>query len=302
MGEDKRRKESESGFGVLPKTSTVRGLIINLPIKIETDSIFFESTELDIQELRTSLLYWDRLSMPTTNLINIGSTPDEQFLIECGILEKPKFIFQGGSLRDIINNLASIALIHYEKKNLGAWSLGGGKNSILTKFGYSVPEAGTSLKLLQAMPTPSSEVPLAEILQFKSKRRDELIAFRSHLDVLVAEIESSSDYEDNLAKKLLELDKACMDLAVVCREWQFPCHITNTTASINFTIPKAVNSALKTWLTTAALGFPLTATALSAAGVAISSGLEIKAGINFQKITRPRSPFKYAYEVQKNLI
>jgi hypothetical protein len=40
---------------------------------------------------------------------------------------------------------------------------------------------------------PSAEVPLEDILEFKLKRRDEMLRLREHIDSLVAQMEASPD-------------------------------------------------------------------------------------------------------------
>ncbi|MGA8134497.1 MAG: DUF6236 family protein [Pseudomonas gingeri] len=300
MGEAKQRKQNDPNYGK-PRIDTLRGLIISVPTRVSGSTIQIESSSLNPQELRTSLLYWDRLSMPTSNLIHIAPEQDTQFLIDSGVLYTPKFNLSG-DFGKAIATIPSLALIEYEKANRGMWSLGGGENSILVESGFSISDAGVSLKLYNAMPAPAPEVPLAEILQFKQKRRDELLAFRSHIESLTKEIESSTDSEAELNRKLSDLDKSCSDLTSVCREWQFPIYLTHLKASLNFSLAKASGTAVSVWAATGSLALPITARVVSSGFAALASALEIKSDINFQNIKRPSSPFRYVYEVQKNLV
>ncbi|WP_372438134.1 DUF6236 family protein [Pseudomonas chlororaphis subsp. aureofaciens] len=300
MGEAKQRKQTDPNYGK-PRVSTLRGLIISAPTRIDGSTVQLASTRLNPQELRTSLLYWDRLSMPTSNMIHITPEQDAQFLIDSGVLYAPKFNLIG-DFGLALAKLPGLALMEYEKSHLGMWSLGGGENSILVKSGFSISNAGTSLQLYNAMPAPGPDVPLAEILLFKQKRRDELQSFRFYIESLTREIESSTDSEEELNKKLSELDKACSDLATVCREWRFPVCLTNLKASLNFSLTKATGAAVSAWVATGQLALPDTARVISSGGAALASLLELKSDINFQKIKRPSSPFRYVYEVQKNLV
>ncbi|WP_347929510.1 DUF6236 family protein [Pseudomonas helvetica] len=300
MGEAKHRKQTDPHYGK-PRIDTLRGLIINAPIKIDGSTIKLESSQLNAQELRASLLYWDRLSMPTSNIIHIAPDQDMQFLIDSGVLYTPKFnLF--GEFGQALAKLPSLTLIEYEKSHSGMWSLGGGENSILVESGFSISKGGTSLQLYNAMPAPAPDVPLAEILSFRQKRRDELLAFRWHIESLTREIEASTDIKEELDRKLSELDKSCADLASVCREWKFPMYLTNLKASLNFGLTKATGAAVTAWVATGQLALPETARVISSGGAALASLLELKADINFQKIKRPSSPFKYVYEAQKNLL
>lgn len=300
MGEAKLRKHQDPNYGK-PRTDTLRGLIISAPTTITGLSVTIKSSRLDMQELRSSLLYWDRLSMPTSNIIHIPPDQDTQFLIDSGVLYTPRFNLTG-DVSTAIASLPRIALTDYEKEQKGIWSLGGGENSILLESGFSEPNSGTSLILYNALPSPALSVPLAEILHFRQKRRDELLALRAHIELLTKEIESSSDSEDELNRKLDYIDQSCSALATVCREWQFPVLLTNLKASLNFNLTKVTSAAVGTWVATGKLMLPDTARVISSGGAALASMIDIKADINLQGITRPASPFRYIYEAQKNLI
>ncbi|MBI6565169.1 hypothetical protein YA0745_27700 [Pseudomonas synxantha] len=300
MGEARLRKQQDPNYGK-PRKDTLRGLIISAPTTISGSSIRIESSSLNQQELRTSLLYWDRLSMPTSNLIHVAPDQDTQFLIDAGILYTPRYTLTG-EFSVALAQLPTTALMEYEKKQKGMWSLGGGENSILVKNGFSMPDYGTSLTLYNSLPAPAPSVPLAEILDFRQKRRDELLALRSHIELLTREIESSSDREDELNRKLSDIDNSCSALATVCREWQFPVVLTNLKASLNFNLTKVTGAAVGTWVAAGQLMLPNTARIISAGGAALASMIDIKSDINLRGINRPASPFRYIYEAQKNLI
>jgi hypothetical protein len=86
MGEAKRRKESDPMYG-----RPTRGLILTCPIEmIEQHGVIIKSTELDPQDLRHALLFWDELVWPANNQIYIGSGPDAEYLEEAKILTRPR--------------------------------------------------------------------------------------------------------------------------------------------------------------------------------------------------------------------
>ncbi|WP_330208437.1 DUF6236 family protein [Pseudomonas sp. Z13] len=300
MGESKFRKQNDANYGK-PRKDTLRGLIISRPFQINGNTVTSPSTALNTQELRTSLLYWDRLCLPSNNIIATRPEPDVQYLIDAGVLYAPEVILNG-DMSQTLSQLPVALLMQYEKTHRGMWSLGGGENSIHIERGSSTPSAGTALYLYNAMPSPGPDVPLAEILEFRQRRRDELLSFRWHIDILTKEIESAKDSEDELKRVLSDLDIACSQLAQVCKEWQSPVHLTNLKASLNFNLPKVAGAAASTWLAGERLALPFTAKIVSSGTAALASMLDLKADVNFQKIKRDTSPFRYIYEVQKNLI
>jgi hypothetical protein len=65
-----------------------RGLVISCPIEISGSGMTVKSTALDPQELRFSLLFWDKLDFPTNNFVGMGVDAEAQFLQSEG-LSKP---------------------------------------------------------------------------------------------------------------------------------------------------------------------------------------------------------------------
>ena len=93
MGEAKRRKQSDPNFGRVPRQAVNRGLVVSPPIEIQDNSLFAKSWNLDPQELRFALLFWDRLVWPSSRTVHFPSGPDELFLEDAGILSRPKYTF-----------------------------------------------------------------------------------------------------------------------------------------------------------------------------------------------------------------
>lgn len=50
---------------------------------------------LDPEKLRQYILYWDKIDYPENNAIGFELTPDEKFLLDCGIMERTRCIFSG---------------------------------------------------------------------------------------------------------------------------------------------------------------------------------------------------------------
>lgn len=76
------------------------------------------------------------------------------------------------------------------------------------------------LELHRAIPIPKHDVPLAEVLEFKECRRDELLLLRQHLDTFARDIEHATDKAVALAAKVAEIDQACANLLELRRQRQ----------------------------------------------------------------------------------
>jgi hypothetical protein len=194
------------------------------------------------------------------------------------------------------------AFVDCEFKEPGVWSLSQGEKSLYIKNsgGVFAEDNGLSIDLIRAVPTPKADVPLAEILEFKEKRRDELLIFRNHIDQLTEIIQRSNNKSDELNKAIKDIDSSCADLLEVGREWQYPIHISDFKASINLNGFKTATAVGGGWK----LGEPygLAAAGAVAAIAGAVSALDIKADIGLRAIRRPSSPFRYVLKAHQELV
>lgn len=300
MGQARQRQISDPLYGKIKKE--VRGLIINNPTSIEGNSFSILSSNLDPQDLRSSLLYWDRLAWPSISMFRTTLSPDEEYLQTSGILQRPEYpAFGRGEIGNLYKNIYLQSIQHFEENSPGLWSIGNSTNSLLIHGGASSEATGTLLQLLNAAPVPSAEVPLAEILEFKQKRRPELLLFRSYFDDLANEIQGSSDSVDMLKRKLADVDEACSNLVRVTSEWQFPVKLTNLNASLNFNISKAMTRAVGAWKAASEFGLGESTAAIAGVLAGVESQFKISPDISFAPMRKGMSPYRYAYLVQRDL-
>ena len=237
MGEAKRRKQVDLDYGRISNSELPRGLVISCPIEIEGTSLHLKSPNLDAQELRFALLFWDRLVWPISSVLHVGGDLNAEFLEGEGILSRLRYGIEG----DVAQGMAQVqirAFLERERAEPGLWALAQGENSFLLKEGFVEGGAGASVELHHAIPIPKHDVPLAEILEFKQRRRDELVRLRSHLEAFVSEIQESPDRAAALDKFVGEIDKDCADLLKVGREWQCPVFLSDLKVCFSLTASK----------------------------------------------------------------
>ncbi|WP_248747122.1 DUF6236 family protein [Pseudomonas sp. MWU12-2037] len=177
---------------------------------------------------------------------------------------------------------------------------GAGENSIQVEDQPS--ESAIAMELFKALPVPAADVPLAEILAFKQKRRPELLMFRAYIEAMAKEISESSDSQAELKKKLQDLDQACANLIKVTREWQFPVHLANAKFSLNISLPKSVEAAVAGWKTAGELNLGITAQTVAATVMGVTSNFKITADPGLRPLKRAKSPYKYLYFAQKEIL
>ncbi|WP_311969366.1 DUF6236 family protein [Pseudomonas baltica] len=295
MGQAKQRKLNDPLYGKFNRPS-VRGLIISSPVKIETGSTSFTGG-LEPQELRFSLLFWDRLCWPMS-IVEPADDRDIKFLQSAGIMHRPDYPIYGKVTDAMIKNRQAI----FEKlndENPGGWAIHQGQNSISVTENTSDEETASLLTLLSLIPIPKRDVPIAEILEFKARRRPELLAFRTYMDNIIYEITSSSDSEASFSHRKQQIETACSDLRAVAKEWQFPVYLSDYSAGFNFDIAKALAAGGAGWKAGDAIS-PAVGVLGSAIGV-VGSQFKLSAATKFRPAKLPASPFKYAYQIQTDL-
>ena len=114
-----------------------RGLVISCPVEISGRSMTFRSgPALDPQELRFSLLLWDKLDFPINNVVGIGPDAETQFLQSAGLLNRTMTqVISGG---DVVSSFVQTHIDAFralDQREPGVWSLSTGKNAVAALIG-----------------------------------------------------------------------------------------------------------------------------------------------------------------------
>ena len=307
LGEARRRKRDDPTFGRLPKSTMdmSRGIVVSSPVNLDDTKITLEGSGLDAQELRHWLLFWDELAWPTSNLIHVAGGPDETFLEEAGVLSRPRMQMYGtfaGSAAMSEPHLAAFKKLDDESP--GKWCLATGERSFnWTQMPLTETNAAV-LELHRAIPVPNIDVPLAEVLEFKQRRRDEIRRLRAEIDIYVATVHAATDSDAVLLAKAHEIERACADLLRVGHEWKYPVRLTDLKASIEFKPGDVILKAVELG-TIGHFAFDMGAVGAllgGILGVSLSSGLKLSGTLIKNERLNPRStPFQYVHSFHKEL-
>jgi hypothetical protein len=288
MGEAKHRKATDASYG-RPK----RGLVMSPPIEINGSELVVKASNIDKQELRYALLFWDKIVWPSSHAVYLQSNRDEVFLEEAGVLRRPNYTVVGDIARGIM--LGQIqAFMDLDKKEPGQWSLSQGKNTLLLKDSTFQAVRGASIELFRAIPVPDRDVPLNEILEFKLKRRDELFHLQSQIDNFLLAIEQAEDKIGELNRSIKQVDAACADLLKVGKDWKFPIRLSNWKVSFELRPFPLIFAAISGW-DIAGIGMPLTTAVVGA------SSLKISADISLQPSNKRQNPYLYVHQFHKEV-
>lgn len=172
------------------------------------------------QSIRQSILYWDKIEIPSSNLIELGTTPDLQFLIDEGVLQRTSVRlenFSGNMGFGVIETQIRALKINLDKEP-GQWSISQHSNSLCFGSSGLKEQHLIEFELHKCMPIPTSDVPYEEILEYKSKRSDEYSAFKELVGDLYLEIVDSADIPRAKNHTLNKLELAIKDIEKVNSE------------------------------------------------------------------------------------
>ncbi len=301
MGEAKRRRMSDPLFGKVREEQKFRGVILTNPMRIDGAQIQFGGG-LHPEELRYALLFWDRIVWPSSRLIYVDGGPDSEYLESAGVLSRPDYSIDGCAAQGM---LAGALAAHQDlsRENPRAWALLEGPNSISFDREEAGRPRGLGVDLVKCIPVPVGDVPLAEILEFKHRRRDELLLLRAELERLNSLALLSNDPEEFIYLAMQDIDKATRDVLAVSREWQFPVALADKRIEFAPDLTKAAANAA----TAAAVGtllleavMPLSSAVLSSAAAVVSQ-FKLSATPKFVGVRRSLGPYAYAYRIHKEL-
>lgn len=277
-----------------PARQRKRGLVISPPIVVFQDGFQIDSAELDPQELRFSLLFWDKLDYPSNNLIEVEPGRDADFLIKAGVLKRTRVAMEGSfSGGDIVRLPLIRAFNILDEAEPATWSVATGDRSISFLDSELQTGRGALVSLHRAIPVPDKDVPLEDVLKFKEKRHSELLALRHYLEAIYIRVANSEDGKFALVSETEALEKAAMDHVKSVKGMGLKWRLADLTASVSLVKPAAVALGASY-----GLGLPALESLLAGAAAA---GLDIKAGGGLSRARSAETPFRYVSSYHKEV-
>lgn len=281
-----------------PLGLTERGLVISPPINLERGRFYLKSSDIDPLQLRANLLLWDRLAFPNNNFISIGEGPDAKFLMAEGILFRPQARISGGGNAAIAFLKAHLESFSFlDRKEPGRWSLARGEDSISFPEEQMEKQRGLLLQFYDAIPIPDREVPIEAVLEFRARRRAELLSLRHHIDNIYLEVLASPDKDLAAISALTAFDKSLSDHIRASQEAPFRMRLSGLDIKFDW---KTVGVGIASHAGAVAAGLPLASALLATGGLTALSMLSVTAGIKGRE--RSNSPFEYVARFNKELL
>ncbi|WP_100075730.1 DUF6236 family protein [Chryseobacterium camelliae] len=202
-----------------------RGIITNTgKTKRINSSTISISGNLSTADLNYYILYWDRIVMPTNNIIH-QAIPNEEYLIKLGILERPIVRFnswstnvENGSYDPFVVSQGIIAnKLLLEEKDTD-WTIHQIGEEVIIAKDFQKKYASLKVGLLNCLPVPIEGVNSEILLEFKNKRKDEFEKLHQSIDHLYLEILKSPDIDLQYKISKSEFIKALQDIEKISTE------------------------------------------------------------------------------------
>lgn len=266
-----------------------RGVILSPLVMFDPDGTFWPN-RWPLGHLHAALLFWDVLEYPSNSYIHIEDR-DIQALKALGAAQSTR-VDVGGSAWSGVDPIiaAHQGLLSYlSKESPGRWSSFSGESALpIFGAGGGAVEAFT-VRLHQAIPLPPVERPFEDVLEFRLRRRAELLALREHIDTLAETVAAAADSEAAFARRVDHLHAAIAALGRVTRERYGLANWLRLKSS--FSLSDAVRAALSLLAAGASPTETLVGTAASGISVSMGEGPEAQTG-----------PFQYIASVRQELI
>jgi hypothetical protein len=199
-----------------------RGVIASPAIISIHGNGFTMERSISPEEVRYYALYWDKIVIPGSNLVYV-SIPEEDVLIETGVIDRPRVGFSGTwGGADVGNSFAlaqsAVAKKLIEEDTSTDWVIHQIGTNLNLPSEFLEKRNTLRLDLINLLPVPSGDVPIVDVLEFKQRRADELNNL--HLKLERAYLEALKSPDQGLAAKLAirELDEAIQNMQTVTSE------------------------------------------------------------------------------------
>ncbi|MBT1118658.1 DUF6236 family protein [Stutzerimonas nitrititolerans] len=223
-----------------------RGIIANPGIINPLPDGFRMERSITIEEISYYILYWDKVVIPGNNLVYIG-VPQEEELISCGAIMRPRVQFNGSFRGDMVTNaiLSCQGIVAKElaKDRKVDWVLHQAGKDLCIESEYTEMKDLLRFDLVNSLPVPLEGTPLNEILEFRDKRKSDLSQLHSLLDELYIDILKSPDQSLAAKQATHRLATHIKDLEIVVGERFKKTRKYDLSTSININFEKIASGA-----------------------------------------------------------
>lgn len=198
------------------------------------------TSSISRKEVNYYSLYWDGFIVPSNTVIG-NDIPFERDLMDMGLLERPKLTYYSSEgLPEAIAQFQVELLENYRKIQSSVdWSLHFPGETEVFPLTEDPLYENLRFELLNSLPVPDETIELADILEFKARRKDELDALHAYIDDIYLQVLKSPDVPLLKAGAYSEFEKALRDINSLSKE-SWKDSIVGFNFSFDFSSPKDV--------------------------------------------------------------
>lgn len=297
MSESRQRKLSDPGYGIRAKGGS--GIMLVPFFSEGKDGVMQTHANLSAEQLRFALCFWEHIAWPSVSHFKSEANDDIAFLGSAGVLRRPEIQLQPTSM-SVGRSLADAYFRAYQELDAqepGRWSLSAESEFDMKCFlgDRIVSDRGVTVSLHRAIPIPTGDTPLNDLLEFKLKRAPEIMALRAELGESKRLITGSTDRAEALAAQLDRIDAACRDLLTVAREVRMSVRIADLSVGIQS------NGGVIAGVVSAAYHLKSTNEFMSSLGLAAVSSIKLSSTYSAKKDLLKKSSFRYVHQLHEEL-
>jgi len=240
------------------------------------------------QQIRHSLFFFDKLELA----LEPNQPPSESMslLKEEGSLSFSSVSFSGRwRTADLSRESRLQAYQQLAERDGPRWSMGRSFEVIGAPTSNVIDGAGFLFELHEALPMPVGETPIADLIEFRHRRSDELVALRSHLEAIVISVQARGGAVQLADEEMARLNKALSDLSKAITETTFK--LTKQSLGAAFNVENAASIAG---------GFGVGST-IKEIALPIAGAVIMKLGVSLLGAPKYAGPFEYVYRLHKDL-
>lgn len=267
--------------------------------------------------VRRSLLYFDQLILPTNDVIPQAELLHAESLQHQGVLKtipiqlpvrlgpgdterlkrlagQPGFVFSGSGYRYLAEGHIQVFKA-LEERERGLWTFATVGIGIDVPSGLADFQQGVEMELYNCLPVPMDDAPYEDLLGFKEKHADELLALRARLDDIYLVITQNRDLPRAKSIEIRKLEEALVELRKSLDSSCIPYHLE--CQGVEITLGDVVH--LGAAVAAALAGGPGSYIALS---IAAGSLLKFAPKLDISSPIKRAGALKYIYLAEKESI
>ncbi|EPJ5862537.1 DUF6236 family protein [Raoultella ornithinolytica] len=254
------------------------------------------NSNLDHRKLLIYTLYFDQIVIPNNVVCRVDyiKTKTTETLLKEGFIEE---VFIPGGINKIYDSHLNYVteMISRNDINVTADNI---SHVFKLRANEILKNSGEAVTLINAIPEPSPDVEIDDILEFRAKRGSQLADLMHKINEFENRVRRAESKHVEIKECINDIDKSCADIIRVYGESKIKFNLSNV--QLNYSSKSIAEWAALFYGGALAFGLPNTAAVMTGVGGGILSGITINSCLSIRNIDS-KNPFNYVGEMSVNL-